>query len=455
MLRRPAHRVVLALGLSTLAALTAVPALGAFSKAGTTYRTYTAPASMQEGYAEPSVAVNWKSGAVLFQGGLETDRITFDAAGNATWTDVTNLVTGTVTLDPVAVSDNGTGRVFVAQLMGFGSLMTYTDDDGKTWSTTRGTGLPTGYDHQSVGVGPYPAGATAKPKSSFPHAVYYCSQAIVSAVCARSDDGGATFGAGVSPYTSQQCAAIHGHLRVARDGTAYLPNSYCRGQQGVAVSRDAGQTWKLKPVPGSTIGESDPSIAVGRDGTAYFSFVGADGLAKVAVTRDRGDSWTTPYDLGRSVGVRNAVFPAAIAGDGDRAAVAFLGTRTAGDDQDEFFGMDPSHTRYDGAEWHLYIATTYDRGRTWRTIDVTPRDPVQRGRICLAGTTCTDGDRNLLDFMDIQVDRSGRVLVAWSDGCTAACVSSRLVSDNSFSDKGNLTRQSSGKGLFATTPPLG
>ena len=143
-----------------------------------------------------------------------------------------------------------------------------------------------------------------------------------------------------------------------------------------------------------------------------------------------------------------------IAGDGDRAAVAFLGTKTGGDAQDPLFGQNADQTRYTGAEYHLYIATTYDRGRTWKTVDVTPKDPVQRGRICLAGTTCTGSDRNLLDFMDIQVDRQGRVLVGWSDGCTGRCVSSNLASDNPFDSKGMLTRQSAGQGLFRTPPPV-
>ena len=45
------------------------------------------------------------------------------------------------------------------------------------------------------------------------------------------------------------------------------------------------------------------------------------------------------------------------------AAVAFVGTTTHGDSQDPTFGMDSTGTRYLGAEYHVYIATTYDRGR--------------------------------------------------------------------------------------------
>jgi hypothetical protein len=172
------------------------------------------------------------------------------------------------------------------------------------------------------------------------------------------------------------------------------------------------------------------------------------------VSRDNGTTWSAPYDVGASQRVANAAFAEMIAGDGDRAAMAFLGTPTPGNAQDPFFGQDGSHTHYTGAVWHLYIATTYDRGRTWRTVDVTPKDPVQRGRICLAGTTCTGKDRNLLDFMDIQVDRAGRVLVGWADGCTAACVGSTLVASNSYTSKGTITRQKSGPGLYTTPPKL-
>jgi hypothetical protein len=357
-----------------------------------------------------------------------------------------------VTLDEIGVSDNATGRIWVSQLIGFGSLMAYTDDDGRTWSPSLGSGLPAGYDHQSVGVGPYPAGMKG---NGYPHAVYYCSQEGYLALCSRSDDGGRVFGVSVPAWNVTQCGAIHGHIRVAPDGTVYVPNRNCFDSQGVAVSTNGGRSFTMIGVPRSTPGHNgDPSIAAGRDGTAYFGFSDGSGRAMVSVTRDRGQHWTLPYDVGRQIGVANAAFPEVIAGDGDRAAMAFLGTRTGGDAQAASFGLDSSGNRYVGAEYHLYIATTYDRGRTWKTVDATPRDPVQRGRICLAGTTCTGLDRNLLDFMDIQVDRQGRVLVGWSDGCTKKCVTSTRFADNGFDSKGMITRQVGGKGLFARTPPV-
>jgi hypothetical protein len=72
--------------------------------------------------------------------------------------------------------------------------------------------------------------------------------------------------------------------------------------------------------------------------------------------------------------------------------------------------------------WHLYIATTYDGGLSWVTTDATPNNAVQRGSICTGGTTCGD-DRNLLDFIDVTIDKQGRVEVGYADGCTGTCAS--------------------------------
>ena len=127
-----------------------------------------------------------------------------------------------------------------------------------------------------------------------------------------------------------------------------------------------------------------------------------------------------------------------------------MGTTTGGDSQDEDFGKSGDKSTYVGGTYHLYIATTYDRGVSWTTVKATGSDPVQRGKICQGGTFgCGEFDRNLLDFMDIDVDQQGRVLVGWADGCTNDCVTSNAVSDNRFSKKGVITRQSGGTSLLA------
>jgi len=100
------------------------------------------------------------------------------------------------------------------------------------------------------------------------------------------------------------------------------------------------------------------------------------------------------------------------------------------------------------------VSTTYDGGLTWTTVDTTKRDPVQRGCVDLQGLsnkTATDpnicSQRNLLDFNDITVDKQGRVLVAYADGCVDACVTDPTVL--STAHNGEVMRQSTGKGLYA------
>jgi len=437
---------------AALAAALGAPSFSASAAptAGTpTYANHEAPGTLAKRAGEPSIGVNWKSGAVFFQASDETLKIDFDSRGRPTWTDVSSLQTSFGGLDPILATDNVQGRVFVSQLTGFDSLSAFSEDDGKTWTSSQGGGIPSGVDHQSIGAGPYPAGSIVGPLTAYPNAVYYCSQSVVTAFCARSDNGGLTYGPGVPIYAIDECGGLHGHVRVGPDGTVYVPNKSCNGTQAVAVSRDAGLTWTLRPVLGSLPNPYilDPSMGIASDNTGYFGYVGRDGLAKVAVTRDRGETFTEPFDVGAQVGVFNATFPEVIAGDGDRAAFAFLGTKTKGDAQNPSFGRDGSV--YSGAEWHLYVSSTFDRGATWKTVDLTPNDPVQRGRVCNTGTTCTSRDRNLLDFMDIQVDKEGRVLVGWADGCRDFCVDGVEFTDNGLTAKGNISRQVSGKRLFA------
>src|SRR5438132_3669888 len=85
-------------------------------------------------------------------------------------------------------------------------------------------------------------------------------------------------------------------------------------------------------------------------------------------------------------------------------------------------------------------------GRTWTTQNVTPGDPIQRGPIC-GGGNC----RNMLDFFDATIDKEGRVLVGWDDGCVGGCVNGP---PNSNTAKATITRQSGGKRMFATDDPI-
>ena len=405
------------------------------------FQLHTPPPGAALTAGEPTLDATATADHLLFQAGLNTYRINFKGpAGTTAWTNVTNPLNNFATLDPFLTGDAVTGRLFVSQLATATSVMAFTDDEGKTWTATQGAGIGSGIDHQSVASGPYPKtglGATlARPLLDYPHAVYYCSQTLVEAFCARSDNGGLTFGLAIPLFKAACSGGLHGHVKVAPDGTVYVPHKNCGGKPGVAVSEDAGLTWEVRTVPSGTAGSNaDPSIGIGRDGTAYLTWVDANGRPKVARSLDKGRSWAFTVDLGGAAGINNAVFPAAVSGDGDRAAVAYLGTSVGGNHQDLSFP----------GKWYLYIATSYDRGANWSIRNLTPNDPVQGpGGLCTGGVTCGE-NRNLLDFMDLVIDRSGRIYVGFADGCTGSCVNGGT---NTFSALGTIARQVDGARLY-------
>lgn len=420
------------------------------------------PGSASSG--EPSIGVDWGTGNVYFQANLNTIKAQFPSYGaNPTLTDVSCAATTANTLDPIMFTDSETGRVGVSQLAanpaGLNSITNFFDSTPNptgpqtTCMPSQGGGEVAGPDHQTLGGGVYPKVLPlgAGPMTAYKHAFYYCSQTIAAgALCSRSDNGGTTFTNGQPPYTTE-CGGLHGHVRVGPEGNVYLPNKSCGSTQGLAVSKDAGQTWKIQPVTGTTVSDgSDPSVVADRAGNVYFASINSAGKPQVSVSNTQGSTWKTPINIGDSLHIAKSVYPEVIAGDAGRATVAFVGSTTPGDRNLAPYGKSADGSTYTGGTFDMYTSTTVDGGATWNTQDITPTDPVQRGQICTNGTTCSAG-RNLLDFNDITVDKTGHAVIGYSDGCTAACVTSTKVSDNKQTSAGVIGRQISGPLLFV--PP--
>jgi hypothetical protein len=478
------------------------------------FENYPAPPGIADDVGEPSIGCNWNSeqsfsnsmfsipngGRVMLFGGFSPElyRATFDdcsSPAKPNWEAKPLLLANTPRGfgDPILFTDHDKGRTFVSQLEGLtpaGSTTDITDDDGDNFSPSEGSSIPSDIDHQTFGGGRYHDPGPPIP-NAYGNAVYYASQSVSDARATRSDDGGVTFGPAFPMYTINDCEGLHGHIKVSpKDGTVYVPNAACGGalpfhdldaKQAVIVSEDNGMTWNVRKILDSqTHGNGneqntrlqtrDPSVAIDADGTVYFVYQHEDRTTevmdpadkagdthpRVAVSHDKGVTWEPSIDVGANVinggPIRNATFVAATAGSSGRAAVAFFGTETGGNnwacgDSDDcsgdtgLFPRDP----FTGV-WYLYISTTFDGGKTWTTQNVTPGDPIQRGGIC-GGSTC----RNLLDFMDLQIDKEGRILVAGEDGCIGACVQGGA---NSFTAKGFITRQSGGKRMIAQFDPV-
>src|SRR5207253_2211186 len=111
----------------------------------------------------------------------------------------------------------------------------------------------------------------------------------------RSDDLGVSYGpavpsTGPGVMNSQGCGGLHGHIHVAPDGTAWLPDNSCSGfKQGGSISTDAGVTWnefrvqKLLPDPDgppfaafSQTDGADPSVGLDSASTAYYCYVNSE-----------------------------------------------------------------------------------------------------------------------------------------------------------------------------------
>ncbi len=393
------------------------------------------------------------------------------------WQDRSSTVTD-AGLDPILWTDYVTGRTFASNnTTGPNAVYAYTDaaapfNDGDTWVPV-GVSLPTGgVDHQTIGSGPYPAslaGLLTTPVNQGQY-VLYCSQNLVGATCARSDTLGTLYGAGQvatgpGAANSQGCGGLHGHTHVAPDGTAYMPDNSCGAIQGGSLTIDAGTTpWSefivQKPLPDangpaftavSQTNGADPSIGIDAANTVYYCYVnneggGTEGHAHVAVgKRVAGTStinWIRDTDVGLSHGIKNAAHTEAVGGSAGRAACGFYGTNQAGANYQalDFAG-----------KWYAFVATTYDEGVTWVTVNATPNDPVQS----MTGIWQQGGgeqQRNLLDFNEITIDNQGRVLYGYSDGCVSAgCVAG--TAPNDFTAHMRVARQFGGKPLYAAFDP--
>jgi len=415
---------------------------------------------------EPTMGVDTQvngniGGDVFYQALYEILRIRFDdstSPAKATWEfkDAPNGISNKATTDPIFLSDPTTGRLWALQLAGGDSLTDISDDDGETWSPDISGGIGTGVDHEGLGVGPYPTTGPGSlvPHPTYPNAVYYCSQQVATAYCARSDNGGMSYGPIVPIYDSvtSRCVGLHGHPKVAPDGTVYVPNKGCgldtpvigQGLVNMVVSEDAGMTWTIRAVPDSTGGLSskgDPSVGIDKAGTVYLAYQDLDtNHLRVAVTHDKGATYSPSVDVGALAGVNYSVFPAATAGDAGRAAVAFFGSTYNG-----------TNTNFEDMSfpgiWYLYVATTYDGGNTWAVTNATPDNPIQG----FGGIGNSGDNRNHYDFIDAQIDTLGRVIATNSIGCSAACVGNGGT--NTFSKLAGIVRQSGGRRMYAQFDP--
>jgi fibronectin type 3 domain-containing protein len=446
---RPTRRVALLAVLTTLiGGLASLASPAAAWAVGGTFGTGTPEFAVSENAAydnagEPSIGVDWKSGAGLYMSGTSVLKLGFTpSTGVAMWSDVSPVFGITPNADPILATDAVSGTTLAGGDTGACSAMYASSDDGGSWlPSVPCTGVA---DHPMVA----PAPSAVSPGS---RVWYYCQQTALDN-CATSYDDGLTWLPGAN--LSLDCTYQHGHLRAGPDGVAYLPSNNCFDADSTNLigglrTTDDGATWTGYTIPGAATPASgfDPAVAVTPDNTLYEAWdrVG-DHHPVIALSHDQGATWGATVDLASTVSppIVASTFASLVAGDSGRIAYSYLATQVGQP------GADPFTTGFHGV-WNLFTSYTYDGGATWTTVKDT-ETPVQYGEIDAGGTT-TGGQRNLLDFMDSSLTKDGRVVVAFADGCLSDC---ETAADQSHAEAlsthatAAVAYQRAGKGLFAS-----
>ena len=427
---------------------------------------------------EPTVGVD-KKGTVYFPGD------TFDTPGGVlarnlemrstdggrTWTDVSPTAANgghgadshPATLDTITYVDKDYGRVFtVDTLAAEGSVLSFSDDHGKTWTTTMA--LAGGVnDHETIVTGVVPKGSGLPTlDKKFPKIVYYCVNTVAAVSCSRSLDGGVTFTQMNSPFPthptqklplSALCSSLTGHLAVDKQGDLFVPSAFNEiagcGTPAVAVSTDGGTTWKDYPVAPQI---KDPfnamSVAAAPQGHLYATWQDdKHNLPYLAVSRNHGKTWSTPVMIAPP-GVRTTNFPTLDVGSTGRVVITFPGSTDA-----------KANTEARHAPWAYYVVFTQNGLAKAPTFtSQVAQIPARLG----GGTTMHRGACNgrcggLFDFLDVRSAPmpGGAAYATLSDDCTGACATQRTgKSNDSSAGQGLLVREIAGPALTGVAKAL-
>ena len=326
-----------------------------------------------------------------------------------------------LSLDPYLLvdrlPDGDTSRLFTIDLTVACSYLSFSDDDGETWTTNPlACGRPIN-DHQTLFAGP----PVTSPTVGYPHVVYYCFSDIATSSCSKSLDGGVTFTPTGPPafvgYDDELCGGLHGHGVVGPDGAIYLPREYCESPM-LGISRDEGRTWEVVRVSSMRAVENDPSVAVDDEGNIYYLFLGLeDRLPYLTFSRDTGKTWSEPVMVGVP-GLKEASLATLDVGGTGKVAIAYMGSTnvkiTPAADPEALDVRDHLH-----ATWNAYVVAGLDvltARPTFITGQVnTSSDPIKR-RTCGPGAC-----GRVLDFLDVVIAPDGTPWATFVDACMDEC----------------------------------
>lgn len=366
-----------------------------------------------------------------------------------------------VDLDPFMYVDPTTSRIFVeSNVSGNCDVLSYSDDDARTWSTTTLDGCVT-FDHENLFAGPAPDGGAAP--TGYPNVVYRCAYDTgafatlhTSDACEKSLDGGTVWLPTGEPAffydpsglpsrpdvdrTPYGCMDQLGHGTVGPDGTVYLPAGMC-GVPEIAISHDEGATWTHSAVSTTVLSHeypngvtvNDTAVAVDQRGRLYALWIGRDQRTYLARSVDEGGSWSRPVEVTPPALTATALPEIAATGDGN-IALAFMGSRNAPatpphvactDDvggcleqlSADATGEVAADPAYAHVLWAGYLLVSRDANRPRPSFVGGP----VTGGVFIRGSCGPDACSAEKDFLDVRFGPDGSAYASYVEACSSAC----------------------------------
>jgi hypothetical protein len=174
----------------------------------------------------------------------------------------------------------------------------------------------------------------------------------------------------------------------------------------VAKSTDGGQSFIIKAAyiapTGVNLQHVFPSIAVDNGGGVHLAF--NDGrVSYLTSSADGGATWTVPIRLNNSADSKTSLEPWVVAGDYGKVNVFFYGT------------PDPSFMSAN-AQWKVFMAQTLNAFANVPLVtQKAATDIMHNGPICVNGTGCPSGTRNLLEYFFPDTYLDGGALAVYPD----------------------------------------
>ncbi|MGH9522182.1 MAG: WD40/YVTN/BNR-like repeat-containing protein [Terriglobales bacterium] len=296
-----------------------------------------------------------------------------------------------------------TGLVNVTSLWLGSATESVSVDGGSTWvANPVATDIP-GDDRQWIAMdGPNTVYLTYKQLGTL-------LSGTESIVCLKSIDGGVTF-TQVGTVTTPQLGVQPGDQgNITVDPVSHAVYTVFVDSTSthvyLAKSLDGGQTWMLKlvfQVAAGSLANVFPNVAVDNAGNVYVAY--SDGTnVHLTLSQDGGMTWTVPVRVNNGTNSKTALAPWIVAGSAGKVNITWWGTGSNSN-------MDPN------ANWQVFMAQSQNALKATPTFDQAAATAVMHvGAICVNGTGCATGTRNLAEYFAPTSYVDGSELILYSD----------------------------------------